>query len=97
MEWQRLIYLNFTLYKPSWWNRFENVKNWHGSMPIAHKYWEVEIIKHRNLIKFVFEWSIKQDHAGIKLELGLLGYEIIFTVYDHRHWDTNTNTWRQYD
>ena len=92
-----MIYLNFTIYKPSWWNRFENVKTWSGPTVIPNKYWEVEIVKHRNLIRFEFEWSIKQDHAGINLELGLFGYEISFRVYDSRHWDTITNTWRQYD
>ena len=92
-----MIYFNFNVRNPRWWERFANIKCWMGETPVKHKYWEVQIIKHRNLFRFEFEWSIRQDHAGINLELGLFGYEISFTVYDHRHWDTITNTWRQYD
>lgn len=92
-----MIYINVSLYWPNWWNRFNSLSTWSGATPIPHKYWEVQIVKHRNLLKFEFGWTVCEDHAGLNLELGLLGYEISFMVYDHRHWDTITNTWRQYD
>ena len=33
------------------------------------------------------------DHAGIRLQFGLLGYEIELHIYDSRHWNIKTNTW----
>lgn len=34
-----------------------------------------------------------RDHAGIYLEIGVLGFNISVNLYDHRHWDESTNTW----
>lgn len=92
-----MIYLNFTLYNPAWWNRFESLKTWHGSTPIPNKHWEVEVVKHRNLVRFELGLTTQQDHAGLNLELGLFGYEICLRVYDHRHWDYINNKWEHYD
>ncbi len=81
---------------PKWYERFENIKCWAGETFIEHKFWEIEIIKNDNLLRFEFGFTTQQDHAGINLELGLLGYEIHFTVYDSRHWDLETNSWKVY-
>lgn len=88
-----MIYFNFNIRNPKWTERFTNVKCWHGSTFVKNKYWEVEIIKCDNILRIEFEFTIRQDHAGINLELGLLGYEIHFTLYDNRHWDYENNRW----
>jgi hypothetical protein len=81
---------------PGWCERFENVKCLSG--PVTKwKFWEVEIIKNDNLLRFEFSFTTQTDHAGINLELGLLGYEIHFTFYDSRHWNSETNSWQVYD
>ena len=92
-----MIYFNFNIRRPGWWNRFASIKHWHGSTPVEHKYWEVQIIKNDNLFRIEFGWTVKEDHAGVNLELGLLGYEIHATIYDNRHWNTDENRWMTYD
>jgi hypothetical protein len=34
-----------------------------------------------------FHISTKEDHAGISLTVGVLGYGVHFHIYDHRHED----------
>lgn len=90
-----MIYFNINIRHPGWWRRGRHIKSWHGSTPIPYKYWEVQAIKNDNLLRVEFEWTVRQDHAGVNLELGLLGYEIHFTVYDFRHW--NSEAGRYYE
>lgn len=93
-----MIYLNLNLRNP--WagdNSFKNIKTWHGSIPIPNKYWEVQILHNDNWLRFEFEFTIRQDHSGANLELGLFGYEIHFTIYDNRHWDYENNCWEKYE
>lgn len=33
------------------------------------------------------------DHAGAKLEIGVLGYSADLTFYDGRHWNDDENRW----
>jgi hypothetical protein len=88
-----VIYFNVNIRHPGWWNRFANVKYWIGKTPIKHKYWELQVIKNDNLIRLEFEVTTQQDHAGLTLELGLLGYEIHFTFRDNRHWNQEEGRW----
>lgn len=92
-----MIYLNFNLRYPRWTERFATIRTWHGPTPFPNKYWEIQIIKNENLIRLEFEFTIKQDHAGANLELGLFGYEVHFTFYDNRHWDYEKNCWENYN
>ena len=54
-------------------------------------------MKAAELLRLEFNWSVREDHAGIRLELGLLGYQIDFNWYDTRHWDPEKNCWCVYD
>ena len=92
-----MIYFNINVRNPNWWERFENIKCWAGKTPFKNKFWEVQILKNDNLLRIEFEFTVKQDHAGTRLELGLAGYEIHFSFYDNRHWSTETNDWMKYD
>lgn len=91
-----MIYFNINLRNPKWWNRFKNIKCWTGKTPFKHKFWEVQITKDCELLRIEFEITTQQDHAGINIELGLLGYTVHFTVYDNRHWDHKNNCWTVY-
>ena len=42
---------------------------------------------------FTAKWTRCQDHAGLTLEVEVLGFYILFNVYDTRHWNTNDNRW----
>lgn len=92
-----MIYLNINIRNPKWWARFENIKFWVWPVPLlTHKYFEIQLIKDSNLLRFEFEVTTQQDHAGVNLELGLLGYEIHFTLYDNRHWNSEEGRWMFY-
>lgn len=82
---------------PNWHERFENIACHAGDTFLEHKFWEVQVIKNDNLLRFEFDFTTQTDHAGINLELGLLGYEIHFTFYDNRHWNSETKSWQVYD
>jgi len=92
-----MIYLNLNIRNPWWVDRFHNVRSWHGSTPFENKYWEVQILKNDNLLRLEFGFTIREDHAGSNLELGLFGYEIHFTLYDNRHWNYEQGRWQNYD
>ena len=91
-----MIYFNFNIRKPGWWDRFTNIKCWTGNTPFKHKSWEVQVIKNNNLLRLEFGVTTQQDHAGANLELGLIGYEIHFTFYDNRHWNHEEHRWMIY-
>ena len=91
-----MIYLNFNIRNP-WGKDFKSIGAWFGKTPWKHKCWEVQIIENDNWLRFEFEWTVRQDHAGVNLELGLFGYEIHFTFYDSRHWDYEKGQWVIYN
>ena len=91
-----MIYFNINIRHPKWWERFENIKCWMGVTPFKHKFWEVEILKNDNLLRLEFEITTQQDHAGVRLELALFGYEISLAIYDSRHWNHEEHRWMIY-
>jgi hypothetical protein len=54
-------------------------------------------MKNAELFRIEFEWTVGQDHAGVRLELGLFGYQLDLGFHDSRHWDIDTNAWKVYD
>lgn len=92
-----MLYINVNLRHPGWWQRFRNIKSWGGDTPFKHKYWSVEIIENDNVFRFELSATTRQDHAGVQLELGLLGYEIHLAFCDSRHWDYEKNSWVVYN
>jgi hypothetical protein len=87
-----MIYFNINIRNP-FWDRFNHLWNKSGKTPWKHKYWEVQLTKDEELFRVEFEWTIRQDHAGVRFELGLLGYKATATVYDSRHWNTDQGRW----
>ena len=50
--------------------------------------WELEHTQYSgSLFDIDFSWSIREDHAGLEIGLGLFGYGVSFRMYDTRHWD----------
>ena len=59
--------------------------------------WEFEIIRYNYTIAdFGINYTVRQDHAGFSLSLGLFGYIIYFMMLDSRHWDNTNNCWEIY-
>ena len=73
-------------------NRFDTL--WEKSGRITkHKVWEVEVLKTTSVAYIDLRITTRQSHAGVMLGLGLLGYEILVSLYDTRHWNGDTNDW----
>ena len=90
-----MISLNFNLRNP-WSNRFKNVWSKVYATPFKHKFIELELYKDSFIVSFNFNWTIRQSHAGLDLELGLFGYDVHFQFYDNRHWNTEEGRWMIY-
>ena len=54
-------------------------------------------MKCSELFRIEIDWTVQQDHAGVGLELALLGYEIAFNLHDSRHWNITENRWYRHD
>ena len=77
-------------------DHFKNLGSISGSIH-KHTAWELEHTYYNgSLFDIDVSWSIREDHAGFELCLGLLGYGIHFHIYDTRHWNYTTNTWEEY-
>lgn len=61
-----------------------------------YKYIELEVYKDSSLISFMFNWTTRQSHAGVDLEVGLFGYCVHFNLYDIRHWNSEEGRWMRY-
>lgn len=92
-----MIYLNINIRNPWWSNRFENLYTKTFNTPWKNKFIEIQLMKDAELFRKELEWTIKQDHAGVRIELGLIGYKAAFNFYDNRHWDYKNNSWAKYD
>jgi hypothetical protein len=90
-----MISFNFNLSNP-WSRRFENLWNRAYDTPFKHKFIELEIIKDTSILSFMFRLSTRTDHAGVSLELGILGYSFHFSFYDNRHWNYEQGQYYKY-
>lgn len=81
-----MISFNFNLRNP-WGNCFENLWCKGYPTPFKNKFIELECYKDEHLVSFMFNWTVRQSHAGLDLELGLLGYCVHVNFYDNRHWN----------
>lgn len=93
-----MIYSKFSIANPWSKDDFKNLWSWSGFVA-KNKAWELEIISDKsNLLHIEFGLSFRgQDHAGLRLELGLVGFAVLFRVYDCRHWDYDKNQWAVYN
>jgi hypothetical protein len=51
----------------------------------------------KQLVGFEVGYTVRQSHAGLNLELALLGYSVAFQIYDNRHWDYDRHAYTQTD
>ena len=86
-----MIHISFGLSNP-WGRPFDNLWNRSGLIT-THKAWEIELLQTRTMIGFEFSVTQRQSHAGLTLELALLGRSVCFTIYDTRHWNHETGAW----
>ncbi|MDR3286247.1 MAG: hypothetical protein LBT27_02230, partial [Prevotellaceae bacterium] len=41
--------------------------------------------------------KIHSDHTPLNIEISILGFTFIFTIYDNRHWDDEINSYQKYE
>lgn len=90
-----MIYFGFDIANP-WSRRWTNVWNKVYDTPHPSKYIELELFKDNTIASFSFRLVTRQDHAGITIELGLLGYSLLFQLYDIRHWNSEAGRYYKY-
>ncbi len=90
-----MIYLNLTIRNP-FSDRFSNVYATGGKLS-KNKAWEFQIYRSDTVVELETKFSIREDHAGFKLGLGLFSWTMDLQVYDTRHWNYDTKTWQVYE
>lgn len=72
---------------------FKNLWSRAYRMPFKHKFLELQIYRDSNIVVVNANWTVKQDHAGLRFEVGLLGFCFDINFYDCRHWNNDNNQW----
>ena len=89
-----MINLKFSIEYPFTRLAFNHSFNRSWETFFKNKYFEFEVLRDcEYLINFNFNWTTRCDHAGVKLEMSLLGYVLMFHLHDNRHWDYEKNDW----
>jgi len=91
-----MISFNFNLRNP-WVNEFKNLWNTFYETPFEHKFVELEFYKDSSMLSIMFNWTIRQSHAGLDIDMGLFGYNVHFNFYDNRHWNVEEGRWMFYN
>lgn len=89
-----MINVSFGLRNP-FSDRWDNIYN--RSKVLGKKAVEFEVYRDTTIVSFAFRWNIRQDHAGMNLELGLFGYTVSAQYYDTRHWNEEAGRFYIYD
>ena len=93
-----MIHLALNITNP--WSRltYNSLKfGWNSSTPWKHKFLELDLRRSKTIIAVSFVVSHRCSHAGFEILLGLFGYDLMFALYDYRHWDYTTNDWEKPD
>ena len=64
--------------------------------PHKNKFIELQVYKDSCIVSINFNWTIRQSHAGLDIEVGLLGYCFNFNFYDSRHWNYEAGRYYKY-
>ena len=96
LQGQKMLSLHLNISNP--WARDDFVNLWHADGSITkHKHWEFETYRHsHDVAKLNIAITARRDHAGLHIDIGLLGYSACFDIYDGRHWDSTNNCWEIY-
>lgn len=85
-----------------------NISNTLFSSPFQHigvaygqvthnKFWELEhFFDLDNMLLAKISYKTECDHAGLEVAVALLGYNVAFRIYDHRHWNYEQKCWKNY-
>lgn len=57
---------------------------------------EASVYQSNAIITLSLGYTVRQDHAGLRIVVGLFGYECQLNIYDTRHWDYEKQQWESY-
>lgn len=78
-------------------DKFKNLCN-KSALIAKHKAVELELVYYSpTVLEIDTSYSVKCDHAGFRLTLGLFRYSICVNYYDTRHWDYESECWQTYE
>jgi len=87
-----MIDLRFTITNP-WSPIWKILKSSHRQL-FKTKVWELNIYRTNQILTLELEYTMRVSHAGLNFMFGLLGYTIQLSITDSRHWDYDTDSWR---
>lgn len=80
-----MIHYSFRIKNP-YSDRFQHAVTKHGIVT-ENKAWEFNVYRTATVLALSLEFTMRRDHAGLRLEVGFLGYDVEFQIYDVRHWN----------
>ncbi len=89
-----MIRLHLTIENP-WSDKFDPGYFFGGKIT-KNKCWEFQAYRSNTIIEGTVELTHRQDHAGLRLEFGLLSLSFVFQIYDSRHWNYDKKQWEIY-
>jgi hypothetical protein len=92
-----MIHFSFNITNPWSKRKLTSITSKHGSTPWKHKFWEFDLTKSRSILGINLTISHRQSHSRFEILLGLIGYDLIFSFYDDRHWDYDNERWEKID
>lgn len=90
-----MINLNFNVYNP--WSNTWNILWSQRRLIGKNKAVEFNGYRTNHIINVDFNFKPIGDHGGVRIMLGLFGYDVELYFYDCRHWNYETKTWEVYD
>lgn len=90
-----MININLTLRNP-WSDRFEHILARSGKIT-KNTAWEFEVYRCDSIAELETRFTIREDHAGVFIGVGIFSYVLKFQIYDSRHWNYTTKTWEVYE
>ena len=91
-----MISFNFTVSNPFSKQKWKT-KFCRSVMLSKYKELDIQVTEDKTVIGISFYWNIKQDHAGVGLELSLVGNTMMLSISDTRHWDEDTGEFQIYE
>ena len=77
---------------------FRKIRVWQvGGKIYGNKYWSFQAgwFDEWKSIKLEIRYTEKCDHAGFNSWFEILGFHLMFDVYDNRHWNDDKGTWEK--
>ncbi len=90
-----MINLRFSIVNP-WSDLFDAGWCWSKKLT-KNKAIELQLYRCNTIVEGQVEFTTRQDHAGVRLEIGFLSYVLAFNLYDTRHWNYAAKRWEIYN